>query len=224
MKQELIEKIEGGNRWTKGEHDRLYFNDKELGLKKEHYKTGRISSAEIVEWPYLEGADMEAVNEEVGEISNSRAYNISGGKHYIDLNTGEINSYGFFKARIEYLVLKAKKTLEAEGKNPEGEDPTISEMALSEFKEWVIAEIVKEKIADYWCIPAFLTEKYIKDFLRVRKTEDEKFALVEINIQRRGSSRGSYFWRIAVNLKSKHLNSRNIFIKIVRVKLKKKEI
>ena len=94
MKQELIEKIEGGSRWTKGKYDRLYFDDSELGLKIEHYKTGYISSAEIVEWPYLEGADMEAVNSEVGEISNSYARAITGGKHYIDLDTGEINSYG----------------------------------------------------------------------------------------------------------------------------------
>lgn len=213
MKQELIEKIEGGSRWTKGKYDRLYFDDSELGLKVEHYKTGYISSAEIVEWPYLEGADMEAVNSEVGEISNSYARAITGGKHYIDLDTGEINSCGFFEARIEYLVLKAKKALEAEGKSAEGEDPAMSEMNLAEFKDWVINEFVKERIDDYFLIPTFLTEKYIKDFLSVKISDNKEFALVEVDIKRKGYKRGSYIWRLAVNLKRKRFDIAQSFHK-----------
>lgn len=213
MKQELIEKIEGGSRWTKGKYDRLYFDDSELGLKVEHYKTGYISSAEIVEWPYLEGADMEAVNSEVGEISNSYARAITGGKHYIDLDTGKINSFGFFEARIEYLVLKAKKALEAEGKSAEGEDPAMSEMKLAEFKDWVINEFVEERIDDYFTIPTFLTEKYIKDFLSVKISDNKEFALVEVDIKRRGNKRGSYLWRLAVNLKRKRFDIAQSFHK-----------
>ena len=203
MKQELIEKIEGGNRWTKGKYDRLYFDDSELGLKIESYKTGNFSHAEIEEWPYLEGANMEAVNSEVGEISNSYAKKIAGEKHYIDLDTGKINSFGFFEARIEYLVLKAKKALEAEGKSAEGEDPAMSEMKLAEFKEWVINEFVKERIDDYFRIPTFLTEKYTKDFLSVKISDNKEFALVEVEIKRKGNKRGGYIWRLVVNLKRK---------------------
>lgn len=200
MKQELIDKIEGGSRWTKGKYDRLYFDDSELGLKVEHYKTGNFSHAEIEEWPYLEGADMEAVNSEVGEISNSYAKKIAGEKHYIDLDTGKINSFGFFEARIEYLVLKAKKALEAEGKSAEGEDPAMSERTLAEFKKWVITEFVNSSVANYCTSRLFMTEKYSKNFISVKISEDKEFALVEVEIKNRLDD-GSDIYRIAINLK-----------------------
>ena len=42
-----ITKLEknGFNRWTKGDHDRLYVNATQLGLKCTYYKTGSIDRA-----------------------------------------------------------------------------------------------------------------------------------------------------------------------------------
>ena len=111
MKEELISRLEGGRRWSRGKVDRLYFDDEALGFEYECYKSsGRISSAEIKAWPYLEGANMEAVNAWVGKkLSNKMAMKLAGRRHFIDLTMGKICSFGFFRARIKYLILKAER-------------------------------------------------------------------------------------------------------------------
>lgn len=43
-----IERFEEiGNRWTKGTHDRIYFNATDFGLVYDCYKTGNVSSAAV---------------------------------------------------------------------------------------------------------------------------------------------------------------------------------
>lgn len=75
---ETIEKLiaAGGNRWTKGNYDRIYFNASALGLRCEYYKTGNISGA----W----------FNGEM--CSNSCGRRLKAAKTYIDVATGEIVS------------------------------------------------------------------------------------------------------------------------------------
>ena len=73
-----ITKLEqnGFNRWTKGDHDRLYINATQLGLKCTYYKTGSI--------------DLAYFNGEL--ISNSEGYRLKGAKTYVDVATGEVCS------------------------------------------------------------------------------------------------------------------------------------
>lgn len=73
-----ITKLEknGFNRWTKGDHDRLYINATLLGLECSYYKTGNISSAHF--------------NGEL--ISNAEGYRLKGAKTYVDVATGEVCS------------------------------------------------------------------------------------------------------------------------------------
>ena len=75
---ETIEKLvaAGGNRWTKGIYDRIYFNASALGLRCEYYKTGNISGA------WFNG-DL---------LSNSRGRQLKAAKTYVDVSTGEIVS------------------------------------------------------------------------------------------------------------------------------------
>ena len=73
-----ITKLEknGFNRWTKGDHDRLYVNATQLGLKCTYYKTGSIDRAYF--------------NDEL--ISNAEGYRLKGAKTYVDVATGEVCS------------------------------------------------------------------------------------------------------------------------------------
>ena len=68
----------GGNRWTRGDKDRIYLNDwtRYLGLEIDHYKSGNISYAT------LNGS----------KISNSEAYRLGGAvyKVYFDVETGKV--------------------------------------------------------------------------------------------------------------------------------------
>lgn len=79
----------GGNRWTKGGHDRVYINDWAAfaGLETDHYKTGNISSATYR-----------------GEyISNSQAYKLAGciGKVWFDTADGKLHCrYGYGESRV----------------------------------------------------------------------------------------------------------------------------
>ena len=65
----------GFNRWTKGNHDRLYINAEQLGLEVTRYKSGNVKSAT---WQ--------------GErISNADANRLMASKVYIDIKTGELH-------------------------------------------------------------------------------------------------------------------------------------
>jgi hypothetical protein len=65
----------GFNRWTKGNHDRLYINCTAYGCEFDYYKTGNINHARFQ-----------------GEsISNSEGYRFKSTKVYIDVKTGELN-------------------------------------------------------------------------------------------------------------------------------------
>jgi len=79
----------GGNRWQRGEMDRVYFNNiHELaGLELSHYGTGNISSAS---WQ--------------GEaVSNSQGYKLAGSveKVWFDAATGKIHGrFGYSESRV----------------------------------------------------------------------------------------------------------------------------
>lgn len=119
VKEEIIRRLPG-KRWTKGDKDRFYVHGGEaaFGIITEDYKSGNIKSAEVSEWEALDGADMDAVNEYTGEISNNRAMKLMSQKVYIDLNTGEIykvsHSGNWLIARLQYLIIKAEKEVAAE--------------------------------------------------------------------------------------------------------------
>lgn len=66
----------GGNRWTKGNYDRIYFNADVLGVECDFYKSGNISSA------WFKGE----------KISNSQARRYYGAKTFVDVKTGEVHS------------------------------------------------------------------------------------------------------------------------------------
>lgn len=78
LNEKTIENLEniGGNRWTKGNYDRIYFSPESLGLKIERYNTGNIFHAEY--------------NGE--KISNSRASEIINAKIYVNVNDGKIHT------------------------------------------------------------------------------------------------------------------------------------
>ena len=119
VKEEIIKKLPG-NRWTKGDKDRLYVTagEPEFGIITEHYKTGNISNAEVTEWEPLEGADMDTVNEYTGKISNNKAGKLLSQKVFIDLKTGKIYKVSFggdwLIARLQYLIIKAEAEVAAE--------------------------------------------------------------------------------------------------------------
>ena len=97
-----ITKLEknGFNRWTKGNHDRLYINATLLGLECSYYKTGNISSAHF--------------NGEL--ISNAEGYRLKGAKTYVDVATGEVcSTRDDLKDAAETLV----KSLLADVEEPE---------------------------------------------------------------------------------------------------------
>jgi hypothetical protein len=79
----------GGNRWQRGDMDRIYFNNwaQLAGLETSHYKSGNISGAT---WQ--------------GElISNSQAYKLAGGvdKLWFDLTDGQFYCrYGWDNSRV----------------------------------------------------------------------------------------------------------------------------
>jgi len=85
-RDEIAEALEqvGGRRWTKGDRDRVYFNNlaARVGLDVGLYKSGNIAAATL--------------NDE--RISNRRAYDILGALHNIrvwyDLDTGKLMSQG----------------------------------------------------------------------------------------------------------------------------------
>lgn len=97
-----ITKLEknGFNRWTKGDHDRLYINATLLGLKCTYYKTGSINSA------YFNGK----------LINNAEGYRLKGAKTYVDVATGEVcSTRDDLKDAAETLV----KSLLADVEEPE---------------------------------------------------------------------------------------------------------
>lgn len=79
----------GGNRWKRGDKDRVYFNDwaEMAGLELGHYNTGNISSASYQ-----------------GEsISNSQGHKILGSidKVWFDAADGKVHvQYGFSESRV----------------------------------------------------------------------------------------------------------------------------
>lgn len=93
----------GFNRWTKGSYDRLYANEKALGMRVVRYNTGNISYAEL--------------NGE--KISNSYATDILSVKAYIDVNTGNVHvGFGTIKAqrKVEEIIeSKRDKLLKRQG-------------------------------------------------------------------------------------------------------------
>lgn len=126
VKEEIIKKLPG-NRWTKGDKDRLYVKAtmEEFGIITEHYKTGNISNAEVTEWEPLEGADMDTVNEYTGRISHSKAYKLRSGEAYLDLKTGKIYSNKeWLTARFRYLIIKAENEVAAEEEAAKAEEKT----------------------------------------------------------------------------------------------------
>ena len=126
VKEEIIKRLPG-NRWTKGDKDRLYVKAtmEEFGIITEHYKTGNISNAEVTEWEPLEGADMDTVNEYTGRISNSKAYKLLSGEAYLDLKTGKIYSNKeWLTARFRYLIIKAENEVAAEEEAAKAEEKT----------------------------------------------------------------------------------------------------
>lgn len=77
MTEQQIKALEdkGFKRWTKGNHDRLYVDAKELGLKCTYYKTGNISNA------IFQGE----------RISNCEARRMKAAKTYVDVKTGTLH-------------------------------------------------------------------------------------------------------------------------------------
>ena len=112
-----------GNRWTKGNYDRLYPVSEDLGFVIQTYKTGNINYAEVKELPPIDGVDMKLVNYYTGQIANSRMSKITGyvSNSWIDLRDGKIDyKYGlsrdklnddwlFVLERMKYRVLSATK-------------------------------------------------------------------------------------------------------------------
>lgn len=84
----------GGNRWQRGDKDRVYFNNihQLMGLELSHYGTGNISSATL-------GGE---------HVSNTRAYKLAGAIHKIwfDAADGQIWFQGAFHSR-EWDTAKA---------------------------------------------------------------------------------------------------------------------
>lgn len=77
LNEKQIAKLEakGFNRWTKGNHDRLYINCTSYGCEFEYYSTGNIKNA------YFNGE----------LVSNAEGRRFKGTKVYIDIKTGELN-------------------------------------------------------------------------------------------------------------------------------------
>lgn len=86
--------IQLGNRWQKGNMDRVYFNDLAAwyGLELDHYKTGNICSAKL--------------NGE--RISNNSAYKLIGricnGKVWFDLRTGRFATKDIAEEYAEVII------------------------------------------------------------------------------------------------------------------------
>lgn len=77
MTDETIAKLKaaGANRWSKGNHDRLYINVKDLGAEISYYKTGNVSNAI---WR--------------GEtVSNADGRRLLGSKVYVDVKDGSLH-------------------------------------------------------------------------------------------------------------------------------------
>lgn len=84
----------GGNRWTKGTIDRIYFNCGALDCAFEYYKTGSIKAA------YHKGDRM----------SNSDGYRCKNAKSYIDIKTGEASSTNdYLQESLEDRLAEALK-------------------------------------------------------------------------------------------------------------------
>ncbi len=66
----------GGNRWTKGTYDRIYFNASVLGLHCDYYGTGNIRNATL-------GDEY---------ISNCFARKLKAAKTYYDIKAGKVVS------------------------------------------------------------------------------------------------------------------------------------
>ncbi len=201
MNNEVLAKIEGGRRFNPSEKvDRIYFNDRELGFEYETYKSsGRISNAEIVEWPYLEGADMETVNSLVGELSNSRATRLACGKHYIDLLHDDEVCAGndTFRARIEYLIIKAKKAVEAAGGTTE-EIPF--EGSRENLTKVVLDWFVTDKTCEYYTCREVFFQAWQQNFGKIFVSTDKKYAIVEVKVGLTGTKRTWKLWRVTVDL------------------------
>lgn len=98
LNEQQIKKLEakGFNRWTKGDHDRMYFNIADTdSMEVEKYNTGNISYAEL--------------NGE--KISNSEAYRILAVKAYVDVATGETVVYGGQEEQQEIVKDEMNKAL-----------------------------------------------------------------------------------------------------------------
>jgi len=93
----------GGRRWTKGQYDRVYFNNlpERVGLEVGYYGTGNVR------WAKLDGE----------RISNSHARHILGtlrfSKLYYDLTSGEWCSEGLHDDQREAIVTRLESELVA---------------------------------------------------------------------------------------------------------------
>lgn len=211
MNKEVMREIEGGRRFNPSEKvDRIYFNIRELGFEYETYKSsGQISNAEIVEWPYLEGADMETVNSLVGELSNSKAKKLACGKNYIDLLHDDEVCAGndMFRARIEYLIIKAKKAAEAVSETAEG---TPFEASRENLTKTVLDWFVTDKTGKYYECREVFFKTWQQNFGKILVSTDKKYAIVEVEVGMAGSKtkRYWYFWRVTVDLKECRVDAR----------------
>lgn len=157
LSEEIIKKLPG-TRWTKGDKDRLYVkaSEEELGIVATSYGTGRISSAEVIEWEPLEGADMADVNEFTGKISNSKAGKLLSQEVYIDLKTGEIykNSLSgeWLTARLQYLIIKAEKEVASEKAAKAAEVAKKTKRETKREKKLTVEQAVK-KIQEMDAVP-----------------------------------------------------------------------
>lgn len=97
LSEKMIENLVniGGNRWTKGNYDRIYFSAESLGLKVERYHTGNISHAEY----------------NGKKISHSSATEIINAKIYVDVNDGKIHSNND-SSIIESMIETIEKILD----------------------------------------------------------------------------------------------------------------
>lgn len=117
-----ITKLEknGFSRWTKGDHDRLYINATQLGLKCTYYKTGSI--------------DLAYFNDEL--ISNAEGYRLKGAKTYVDVATGEVcSTRDDLKDAAEALVKSLLADVEETEASEAPEAPTEDKIKASmQFK------------------------------------------------------------------------------------------
>lgn len=129
LNEAIITKLEEkGNRWTKGNFDRIYFDVSDVtSFSYTTYNSGNISSAEL-------GGE---------EISNAEAGRISCAKLYVDLKTGDVvvenkgNARKIsriadeFMAAIEAMVAETEEKAEEEAQETEESAEVIADYEMT---------------------------------------------------------------------------------------------